>query len=124
VEVTPIIPQLLLHRPLVWEQGLRAPSAASASVGWFPRSSQTSRLKTYCVSSAITGSQELALARISREEAEVKMKVYNGIDWSENKHDVCFMHETGEVLLMLQIQHTIAGFQQLDQARQSLESVS
>jgi hypothetical protein len=32
----PIIPQLLLLRPLVWEQGLRAPCAASASVGWFP----------------------------------------------------------------------------------------
>ena len=48
------------------------------------------------------------------------MKVYIGIDWSENKHDVCFLHETGEVLLVKQIPHTIAGFQQLDQARQSL----
>jgi hypothetical protein len=48
------------------------------------------------------------------------MKVYIGIDWSENKHDVCFMHEMGEVLLVLQIRHTIAGFRQLDQARQSL----
>jgi transposase len=48
------------------------------------------------------------------------MKVYIGIDWSENKHDVCFMHEMGEVLLMQQIPHTIVGFQQLDQARQSL----
>ena len=47
------------------------------------------------------------------------MKVYIGIDWSENKHDVCFMHETGDVLLVLQIPHTIAGFRQLDQARQS-----
>jgi transposase len=48
------------------------------------------------------------------------MKVYIGIDWSENKHDVCFMHETGEVLLVRQIPHTIAGFRQLDQACQSL----
>ncbi|MBE3117569.1 MAG: IS110 family transposase [Candidatus Atribacteria bacterium] len=49
------------------------------------------------------------------------MKVYIGIDWSENKHDICFMHESGEVLRVLQIQHTITGFRELDQARQSLE---
>jgi transposase len=48
------------------------------------------------------------------------MKVYIGIDWSENKHDVCFLKETGEVVLTLQIQHTMAGFRELDQARQSL----
>jgi hypothetical protein len=30
------------------------------------------------------------MARISREGKEIKMKVYIGIDWSENKHDVCF----------------------------------
>lgn len=48
------------------------------------------------------------------------MKVYIGIDWSENKHDVCCMEASGEVLLVLQLQHTIAGFRQLDQARQSL----
>jgi len=48
------------------------------------------------------------------------MTVYIGIDWSENKHDLCFMHPSGDVLLALQIQHTIAGFRQLDQARQSL----
>jgi len=60
------------------------------------------------------------MARISREGEEITMKVYIGIDWSENKHNVCFLHEKGEVLLMLQIQHTMAGFRQLDQARQSL----
>src|SRR5215207_7666532 len=114
----PINPYLLLHRLLVWEQGLRAPGAASASVGWFPRPCQTSLLKTYCVSSAITGSRALAPSRISREQQEVAMQVYIGIDWSENKHDVCFMHETGAVLLMLQIQHTMAGFRELDQAGQ------
>lgn len=48
------------------------------------------------------------------------MKVYIGIDWSENKHDVCFLDEIGEVLLVQEIAHTIAGFRQLDQARQSL----
>ena len=48
------------------------------------------------------------------------MKVYIGIDWGEDKHDLCFMHESGKVLLTLQIQHTIAGFRELDQACQSL----
>lgn len=48
------------------------------------------------------------------------MKVYIGIDWSENKHDICLTHESGEVLRVLQIKHTIAGFRELDQARQSL----
>ena len=60
------------------------------------------------------------MARISREGKEIIMKVYIGIDWSENKHDICFLDETGEVLLVKQIPHTIAGFRQLDQARQSL----
>jgi len=60
------------------------------------------------------------MARISREGKETTMKVYIGIDWSENKHDVCFLDETGEVLLVKQIPHTIAGFRQLDQARESL----
>lgn len=48
------------------------------------------------------------------------MQVYIGIDWSENKHDVCFMDARGDVLLMLQIPHTMTGFRQLDQARHSL----
>jgi transposase len=60
------------------------------------------------------------MAKISREGEEITMKVYIGIDWSENKHDICLMHETGEVLLVQQIPHTIAGFWQLDQARESL----
>ncbi len=48
------------------------------------------------------------------------MKVYIGLDWSENKHDVCFLDERGDMLLVQQISHTVAGFRQLDQARQSL----
>ena len=46
------------------------------------------------------------MARISREGKETTMKVYIGIDWSENKHDVCFLNETGDVLLVKQIPHT------------------
>jgi len=45
------------------------------------------------------------------------MKVYIGIDWSENKQDVCFLDERGEVLLMEQIPHTIAGFPSAEIAR-------
>jgi transposase len=48
------------------------------------------------------------------------MTVYIGIDWSENKHDLCFINELGEVLQILQIPHTPEGFLKLDQARQQL----
>ncbi len=48
------------------------------------------------------------------------MTVYLGIDWSEKKHDLCFMNGGGEVLMSLQVPHSVAGFVQLDQARQEL----
>ncbi len=48
------------------------------------------------------------------------MTVYLGIDWSEQKHDVCFIHPNGEVLRQLTILHSIQGFAQFDQARQEL----
>lgn len=48
------------------------------------------------------------------------MKVYIGIDWSEQKHDICYLKENGEVLRLLQIQHSIKGFSDLDQGRQEL----
>jgi transposase len=48
------------------------------------------------------------------------MQVYLGIDWSEKKHDVVFQNEKGAQLLYLCIAHTLAGFTQLDQAREQL----
>jgi transposase len=48
------------------------------------------------------------------------MKVYIGIDWSEKKHEICYMHEKGEVLRNLEIEHTMEGFVSLDHARQEL----
>ena len=48
------------------------------------------------------------------------MKVYIGIDWSEKKHDICFMNEKGEVMLEKQIEHSLSGFIAFDQARRSL----
>ena len=38
------------------------------------------------------------------------MKVYIGIDWSQNKHDLCFLNEAGAHLARLSIPHTPVGF--------------
>jgi transposase len=48
------------------------------------------------------------------------MTVYIGIDWSENKHDLCFLNEVGEVLHSLKIMNTPLGYLELDKARQRL----
>jgi transposase len=56
----------------------------------------------------------------SMDEQEVIMKVYIGIDWSEQKHDICFLKDNGEVLRNLQIPHTMNGFFTFDKARQEM----
>lgn len=48
------------------------------------------------------------------------MKVYIGIDWSEKKHDICYVHENGEVLRNLQVPHSMNGFVEIDKTRQEL----
>jgi transposase len=48
------------------------------------------------------------------------MKVYIGIDWSEQKHAVCFMNAAGSVIQELEIAHTPEGFLRLEQARREL----
>lgn len=48
------------------------------------------------------------------------MTVYIGIDWSEQKHDLCFLNEVGEVLQTLKIEQTPLGFLELDKARSRL----
>jgi transposase len=48
------------------------------------------------------------------------MTVYIGIDWSKNKHDLCFLNAVGEVLQTLKIAHSPQGFLELDKARQRL----
>lgn len=48
------------------------------------------------------------------------MTVYIGIDWSEKKHDLCFLNEVGEVLQTLQIRHTPDGLLAFDKARERL----
>jgi transposase len=48
------------------------------------------------------------------------MKVYIGIDWSEQKHNLCFMNEAGGTIVETQIAHTPEGFLMLEQEREKL----
>jgi transposase len=48
------------------------------------------------------------------------MSVYIGIDWSEKKHDVAFLNETGAIIVQLTIPHTAEGLLQLDETRQRI----
>jgi len=48
------------------------------------------------------------------------MRVYIGIDWSENKHDVVFLNEAGVIIAQLTMPHTAEGLLKLEEARQRL----
>jgi transposase len=48
------------------------------------------------------------------------MKVYIGIDWSEQKHDLCILNESGAVLKAWQITHTQSGFAEIPSAIREL----
>lgn len=48
------------------------------------------------------------------------MTVYIGIDWSEKKHDLCFLNQVGEVQQYLKIEHSPNGFVELEKARERL----
>jgi transposase len=48
------------------------------------------------------------------------MNVYLGIDWSQLKHDLCWMNEAGVVEAQQSILHSVDGFAKLDDARQRL----
>lgn len=48
------------------------------------------------------------------------MTVYIGMDWSEKKHDLCFLNAVGEVLYSLTIVNTPQGYLALENARQRL----
>ena len=45
------------------------------------------------------------------------MNVYLGIDWSEAKHDLCWMNDAGAVLAQQCVPHSVDGFAKLDDAR-------
>ena len=48
------------------------------------------------------------------------MKVYIGIDWSQNKHDLCFLNQAGACLAQIVIPHSQSGFWQIEEIRQKL----
>lgn len=48
------------------------------------------------------------------------MTVYIGIDWSQSKHDVCFVDETGQALARVTLAHSVDGFHQLESGRRRL----
>ena len=46
------------------------------------------------------------------------MSIYIGIDWSQSKHDVAFVNESGRVVAAMTIPHTPKGLRQFDDVRQ------
>jgi transposase len=48
------------------------------------------------------------------------MLVYIGIDWSQQKHDLCFLNQAGTRLAERTIPHTQTGFAQLEAVREKL----
>jgi hypothetical protein len=48
------------------------------------------------------------------------MQIYTGIDWSEAKHDVVVVNESGAIVAQLVIPHTPQGFSKLEQLHQQL----
>jgi transposase len=48
------------------------------------------------------------------------MKLYIGIDWSQNKHDVCFLNPSGVIQVQFVINHTETGFWELEQMRKKM----
>lgn len=48
------------------------------------------------------------------------MQVYIGIDWSEEKHDIAFLNESGALIASLTIPHSLEGFTQFDALRRKL----
>ena len=48
------------------------------------------------------------------------MNVYLGIDWSEAKHDLCWMNEAGAALAQQCVPHSVDGFAKLEGARARL----
>lgn len=48
------------------------------------------------------------------------MKVYIGIDWSENEHEVVWLNEQGVIIDQFRMSHTAEGLVKLEKARQRL----
>lgn len=48
------------------------------------------------------------------------MRVYLGIDWSQDSHAACFVNENGQVISQLTLKHSVEGLDKLDRARAEL----
>jgi len=48
------------------------------------------------------------------------MKVYLGIDWSQDSHAACFVNESGGTISRLTLPHSVDGLDKLDRARAQL----
>jgi len=79
--------------------------------------------KTCCTKSAITGNQVTGYSQKGFQECklEVLMKLYIGIDWSVNKHDIVFMNERGGVIERKTISHEEKGFWEIKKTSEQLE---
>ena len=49
------------------------------------------------------------------------MTTYSGIDWSSQKHDVCFVNAAGAAIARRVIAHTPAGFAEFEHQREQLK---
>jgi len=45
------------------------------------------------------------------------MKLYIGIDWSQNKHDICFLNHSGAIQAQAVIEHSQVGFMKFENLR-------
>ena len=48
------------------------------------------------------------------------MRLYIGIDWSQSKHDLCFLNQAGSSIAQITIPHSQEGFWQIETMRQKL----
>jgi transposase len=48
---------------------------------------------------------------------------YVGIDWADQKHDVCIMAEDGQVLSEFEIDHNLKGFERLGKRLEALDDI-
>ena len=48
------------------------------------------------------------------------MQVYIGIDWSQEKHEIVFHNEDGQMLLGMSVEHSMLGLQKIESYRQRL----
>ena len=49
--------------------------------------------------------------------------VYVGIDWADQKHDVCLMAQDGQVLSEFEIDHSLEGFESLGKRLDALDNI-